>query len=165
MRAVRPLRHLRVWGRRKPQAEAVATWARAKGLEADVHEREAAVRDADIVSCATLVTEPLVKGAWLRPGTHLDLVGAFKPSMRETDATAVSRSTVFVDTREGAFAEGGDLVQAIPEGAFARGQEAADLAELCRGTHPGRRDADEITLFKSVGASIEDFAAARLALR
>jgi ornithine cyclodeaminase len=164
MATVRPIRRVRVWGRTAAHAEAVAAWARDAGFEAEACDREAAVRGADIVSCATLSTDPLVPGAWLEPGMHLDLVGAFKPSMRECDGAAVAASTVFVDTRAGALAEGGDLVQAAAEGAFEAGQEAADLAELCGGAHPGRRSADEITLFKSVGASIEDYAAARLAL-
>jgi ornithine cyclodeaminase len=164
MAAVRPIRSVSVWGRTAAHAEAVADWARGAGFEARACDRETAIRGADIVSCATLSTDPLVPGAWLRPGMHLDLVGAFKPTMRESDAAAVAAATVFVDTRAGALSEGGDLVQAAAEGGFAAGQEAADLAELCSGAHPGRSSADEITLFKSVGASIEDYAAARLAL-
>lgn len=164
MRAVRPIRRVLVWGRDATKAEAVAEWARAEGLEAEAADLETTVRAADIVSCATQSTVPLVQGAWLRPGQHIDLVGAFKPEMRETDAEAVGRATVFVDTREGALHEGGDLIQAAAEGRFAPDRVAADLAELCRGEHPGRRTPEEITLFKSVGASIEDYAAARLVL-
>jgi ornithine cyclodeaminase len=164
MAAVRPIRRVRIWGRTATHAETVAGWAREAGFDARACERDEAVRGADIVSCATLSTDPLVAGAWLEPGMHLDLVGAFKPTMRESDGAAVARARVFVDTRPGALSEGGDLVQAAAEGAFAPGQEEADLAELCRGVHPGRRAEDEITLFKSVGASIEDYAAARLAL-
>lgn len=164
MATVRPLKAVRVWGRSADKAAAVAAWAAQRGLAAQACELEEAVRGADIISCATLSSEPLVRGAWLAPGIHLDLVGAFKPSMRETDAAAVAAATVFVDTRAGALVEGGDLVQAAAEGAFAAGEEAADLAALCAGLHPGRQGPAEVTLFKSVGASIEDFAAARLAL-
>ena len=164
MRAVRPLRRLFVWGRDAAKAEAVATWARAEGLDAEATGLEAAVRAGDIVSCATLSTEPLVRGAWLRPGQHIDLVGAFRPDMRETDGAAVGRAAVFVDTRAGALHEGGDLVQAIAEAHFAADRVQAELGDLCAGTHPGRTDSQAITLFKSVGASIEDYAAARLVL-
>lgn len=164
MAAVRPITRVSVWGRNAAAAEAVAAWARGRGLAALACDRETAVRAADIVSCATLSAEPLVHGAWLSPGQHIDLVGAFRPTMRETDSAAVARSAVFVDTREGALHEAGDLLLAIAEGAFAADRVAADLAELCRGDHPGRWGADEITLFKSVGASIEDYAAARLVM-
>lgn len=164
MRAVRPLKQVFVWGRDPSKAEAVAAWARGEGIEAEATGLEAAVRAADIVSCATLSTAPLVRGAWLQPGQHLDLVGAFRPDMRETDAAAVGMAQVFVDTRDGALHEGGDLVRAAAEGAFAPERVVADLGDLCAGSHPGRREAAEITLFKSVGASIEDYAAARLVL-
>ncbi|HVS15561.1 MAG TPA: ornithine cyclodeaminase family protein, partial [Thermoanaerobaculia bacterium] len=101
--------------------------------------------------------------AWLRPGTHLDLVGAFTPRMRESDDEAVRRAEVFVDTREGAESEAGDLLQAIEAGAFSWEGVRADLFELCRGEHPGRRDDREVTLFKSVGTALEDLFAAVLA--
>lgn len=164
MRAVRPLRRLFVWGRDTAKAEAVAAWAAGEGLEAEAVGLEAAVRAADIISCATLSTEPLVRGAWLRPGQHLDLVGAFRPDMRETDSAAVGMARVFVDTREGALHEGGDLVRAAADGTFAPERVEADLGALCSGAHPGRQGDGEITLFKSVGASIEDYTAARLVL-
>jgi ornithine cyclodeaminase len=162
--AVRPIREVRVWGRDLARAAAVAGWAGAQGFGAAVAGLEEGTRQADIVSCATLSEAPLVRGGWLRPGTHLDLVGAFRPTMRETDAEAVARARVFVDTREGARGEAGDLIRAEAEGAFRFDAIVADLAALAAGRHPGRTDAGEITLFKSVGAAIEDFAAARLAL-
>ncbi|HWT08049.1 MAG TPA: ornithine cyclodeaminase family protein, partial [Roseomonas sp.] len=98
-------------------------------------------------------------------GTHVDLVGAYRRDMRESDGATLARATLVVDTRAGALAEAGDIVQAIAEGAITEGAIAADLAELCRGTHPGRRDAAEITVFKSVGWAGEDLAAAVLAYR
>ena len=125
-------------------------------------EHQNAVRAADIVSTGTLSREPLVRGAWLKPGTHLDLVGAFLPDMRESDDEAVRKATVFVDTREGALKEAGDIVQAIKSGALTESRIAADLFDLARGKHKGRKSDDEITLFKSVGTAIEDLAAARL---
>ena len=164
MASVRPIQRVSVWGRNTAKAEEVAAWARTHGLDAEAADLETAVRGADIVSCATLSAEPLVRGAWLRPGQHLDLVGAFSPAMRETDSEAVGRAAVFVDTRDGATHEGGDLIQAAAEGHFSLDAVEADLSELCTGAHAGRRDRAAITLFKSVGASIEDYAAARLVL-
>jgi ornithine cyclodeaminase len=118
------------------------------------------VSRADIVSTATLSSEPLVQGAWLKPGTHLDCVGAFKPGMRETDDEAVRRARIFVDTRAGAFAEAGDILQPLQAGAIGKEAVLGELSELCRGTVRGRSSPEEITMFKSVGASIEDLAAA-----
>ena len=111
----------------------------------------------------TLATDPLIQGAALRPGVHLDLVGAYRPDMREADALALKRALLVVDTRAGGLAEAGDVVQAIAEGAFTGDHVVADLAELCRGTHPGRQSVDQITAFKSVGWAGEDLAAAVLA--
>jgi len=162
--AVRPIRSIEVWGRDAGKAAALAEQLAGEGFEARaVPELEQAVRAADVVSCATLSREPLVRGEWLRPGAHLDLVGAFTPSMRESDDEAVRRAEVFVDTREGAAAEAGDLLRAIEAGAFAWERLGADLFELCRGEHPGRRSAEEITLFKSVGTALEDLFAAIVA--
>jgi ornithine cyclodeaminase len=118
---------------------------------------------ADIISAATLATDALIPGAALKPGVHLDLVGAYRPDMREADALALKRAILVVDTRAGGLAEAGDVVQAIAEGAITEGHVVADLAELCRGTHPGRQSADQITAFKSVGWAGEDLAAAVLA--
>ena len=124
---------------------------------------EEAARGADIISCATLATTPLIAGAWLRPGTHLDLVGAFRPDMREADDDCLRRARVFVDTRAGALAEAGEIVQGIESGTLRADDIAADLFELTRGERAGRRFYDQITLFKSVGTAIEDLAAAELA--
>jgi ornithine cyclodeaminase len=162
--AVRPISRISVWGRAKEKSEAVAKGISGKGIKAEaVADLEAAVRVADIVSCATLSAEPLVRGAWLKPGAHLDLIGAFTPKMRESDDEAVTRASVFVDTRAGALKEGGDLVIPIAAGKFDPAKVRAGLAELARGEHPGRKSENEITLFKSVGAALEDLAAAILA--
>src|SRR3546814_338348 len=123
---------------------------------------EAAVRGAHIISCATLSKEPLIHGDWLQPGQHLDLVGAFRPDMRETDDAAIRRARVFADTHAGATKEGGDIVQAIAAGALTLDDIAGDLFDLTRGQRSGRRYYDQITLFKSVGTAIEDLAAAQL---
>jgi alanine dehydrogenase len=161
--SVRPIRRVTIWNRTPAKAEALATALAAEGLEARTTEDlKAAVGDADVVSCATMSSEPVISGAWLRVGCHVDLVGAFRPSMREADDAAIRRSRVFVDTRSGALAEAGDIVLAIASGALAESGIQADLFDLCRGASPGRRDAKEITLFKSVGSALEDLAAARL---
>jgi len=164
--AVRPIAEVSIWARNIEQAERLAEQV---GFENDlsvsaVSEIDAVASEADIISSATLSREPLIKGALLRPGTHLDLVGAYTPAMRETDGEAVARSEVFIDTAGGARAEAGDLIQAIAEGKFDWANVRADLADLCAGRHPGRTDENAITLFKSVGAAIEDLVTARLVL-
>jgi len=156
----RPIREIRIWNRTPANAEKVAEQLRGEGIQASVaDDLEEAQGWADIISCATISTAPLVRGALLKAGTHVDLVGAFSPTMRESDDEAVMRASVFVDTREGAIKEGGDIVQAIQSGAFTAEAIKADLFELTRGERQGRRSPDEITMFKSVGAAIEDLAA------
>jgi ornithine cyclodeaminase len=157
-RAVRPIKRVLIWNIRRAGAERLA--ARIGG-EA-VTDLAAALREADIVSCATLSREPLVRGEWLRPGTHLDLIGGFTPAMREADDEAVRRSRVFIDT-DAALAEAGDLLDPIAHCVLRREDIAGSLFSLCCGETPGRRDAGEITLFKSVGSALEDLAAAGLA--
>jgi ornithine cyclodeaminase len=105
-----------------------------------------------------------VRGAWLRPGVHLDLIGAFKPDMREADDDAMRRARVFIDT-DAALAEAGDLTQTMASGVLSRDAIAGSLYTLCRGEILGRASAEEITLFKSVGSAIEDLAAAALVYR
>jgi ornithine cyclodeaminase len=151
-----------VWGRTAETAEAVAAHWRKRGLEASAtRDLATAVSEADIVSSATLAREPLLMGEWLRPGVHVDLVGNYSPASREADDEAVRRATVFVDTRA-ALKSTGDLAVPLATGVLQPSDIAGDLFDLVRGVHPGRRDAAEITLFKSVGAAIEDLAAARL---
>ncbi len=164
--ALRGITRISLWSRTPAHAEAAAADMARAGLPVvAVRDLEAAVRSADAVSCATLAIAPLVRGDWLRAGVHLDLVGAFVKSMRETDAAAMARADlIVVDAREGALAEGGDLVQAIAEGAIGAADVAASLADLVCGRHPGRTRADEITVFKSVGFALEDLAAAEAVL-
>lgn len=154
-----------VWGRDPAKAAAVVDRLAADGLPAvQVDQLDLAVADADVISAVTGATEPLVRGELLRPGTHVDLVGAFDAGMRESDDDVIRRATVFVDTRDDAVLAG-DLAQPIAAGLFDPGDIAADLAELVAGRHPGRRADAEITVFKSVGLALEDLAAARLAFR
>ncbi|MFT3988919.1 ornithine cyclodeaminase family protein [Aestuariivirga sp.] len=160
-KAVRPITKVSIFTRTPSKAEALAKELKAEGFDAQaVDDLEGAVRSADIVTCVTTSTTPIVKGAWLKPGAHVDLAGAFKPTMRETDGDVVQRARVYVDTRDGAEEEAGDLLQARDEGKFDFARIRGDLFELCRGTVKGRASADEITLFKSCGTAIEDLATA-----
>jgi ornithine cyclodeaminase/alanine dehydrogenase-like protein (mu-crystallin family) len=157
------LHEVQVWNRSQAPAARLAAKLSAQGFAArPVHDLPAAVRQAEVVSCATLSTSALVQGAWLAPGAHLDLIGSFSPAMREADAACFSRSSVFVDTEE-ALAKSGDLLQALAEGHFQPQQLQATLAQLCQGAHAGRSAAAQITLFKAVGSALEDLAAAQLA--
>jgi ornithine cyclodeaminase len=161
----RPITAVRVWGRTSQRAQAVTGSFAGRSIDIEpIDDLEAGVRWADIISCATLATAPLVRGAWLSPGQHLDLIGSFTPEMREVDDSALARSRIYVDTREGALAESGELVQAMARGLITAADIHGDLAALTRGTVSGRGSAEEITLFKSVGCAIEDLAAAELAL-
>jgi ornithine cyclodeaminase/alanine dehydrogenase-like protein (mu-crystallin family) len=159
--SVRPIREVAVWNRSRPRAEALIAELAQSGIVAAVaDDLAAAAADADIISTATLSSEPVIRGTWLGPGTHLDCVGAFKPTMRETDDEVVCRARIFVDTRAGAFSEAGDILQPLHAGVIGKEAVLGELAELARGAVQGRTSAEEITFFKSVGASIEDLAAA-----
>lgn len=162
---VLPLARVDVAGRDPARAAAFARAMAAElGLPVEVARdpREAA-RGADLVTCATTSATPVVFGADLRPGTHLDLVGAFRPTDREADSEAVRRARLVVDTYAGALEEAGDVLLALREGAIDGTHVVAELAELVTGARAGRRDAREITAFKSVGFALEDLATARLA--
>jgi alanine dehydrogenase len=160
---VRPIKEVLVWGRSTAKAERLARNLSSRRVK--VHattDLEGAVRGADVISCATLSKEPLVRGEWLQEGQHIDLVGGFMPEMREADDVAIDRARVFVDTYAGALKEAGDIVQPIRNGVLTEQSIAGDLAELTQGRVAGRRFHNQITLFKSVGTAIEDLAAAIL---
>ena len=160
--AVRAIDEVRVWNHRPEGAQALAAQWRSEGWNAQAAtDLEAAVREADIVSCATLATSPLVRGEWLAPGSHLDLIGSFTPQMREADPSCFDGARTFIDTDE-ALAKAGDLLDAIAAGTLARNGVQATLAELCRGTREGRGGHGERTVFKAVGSALEDLAAATL---
>lgn len=159
--SVRPIREVMIWNRTRAGAEKAAAALAASGLAVSVaDELEGAVRNADIVSTATISTTPLIEGRWLSPGTHLDCVGAFRSDMRETDDETVRRARIWVDTRAGGFTEAGDIVIPLAAGVIGREKIEGDLFDLARGTAPVRTTDEDITMFKSVGASIEDLAAA-----
>jgi len=162
-RAVRPIEKVLVWNISADSATKLVHRLRADGISAEhVRDLEAATQKADIVSCATLATQPLIHGTWLQPGTHLDLIGSFAPQMREADADCFRVASVFVDTNE-ALMKAGDILDAIASGAFEAAQVAATLEDLCKSRHPGRASSDQITLYKGVGTALADLAAASLA--
>lgn len=161
---VRPIREVRIWGRRLERARALAASLTRTDLCVEcTADLEAAARWADIVSCATLSREPLVLGAWLKGGQHLDLVGAFTRDMREVDDEAIARAELFVDTRSGALEESGELIGAMARGVIDQSAVRGEFAELASGRFK-RSQPHAITLFKSVGTALEDLVAAELAL-
>jgi len=162
--SVRPVLDVLVWGRNPAKAKDVADSMVGHDFSVRaVEDLKDAVQDVDIISCGTLAREPLIRGEWLLPGQHLDLVGAFTPEMRESDDECIRRCSVFVDTREGALKEGGDLTQAMASGALKESDVVGDLFQLAAGSCPGRSSDDEITFFKSTGTALEDLAGAKLA--
>jgi len=171
---VRPITEVAIWGRDAAKAEGLASELAASLPAAlgrpvtvrAVGDRKKAIGEADVISSATLSPTPLVEGDWLREGQHLDLVGAYTPTMRESDDRAAWRARLYVDTRAGALKEGGDIAQPLANGTIDEDDVIADLFELARGSQTGRLPGDRtsITLFKSVGAALEDLAAAKLAV-
>jgi ornithine cyclodeaminase/alanine dehydrogenase-like protein (mu-crystallin family) len=168
--AARPIREVTIWNhnavRAEEAVERISREAQRKGAQEGeaplirvTDDLEAAARAADIITCATLSRTPLIRGEWLKEGAHLDLVGAFNLEMREADDEALRRSRLFVDTKA-ALKEGGDVAVALNQGAIAASHVAGNLASLVRGDVQGRRSPREITAFKSIGAAIEDLAAA-----
>lgn len=168
-RAVRPISDVLVWNRTPKRAEElVANYrlqedASALNSIGVTDDLEAAVSGADIVTCITASSEPVIFGDWVREGTHVDLVGAFSPDSRESDDALVQKARIFVDTRTGALAEAGDLIIPMNKGLITEDDVAADLFDLTQGERDGRRFYEQITLFKNCGSAIEDLVAARLA--
>ncbi|MGH6882400.1 ornithine cyclodeaminase family protein [Hypericibacter sp.] len=162
--SVRPITEARIWNRTPEKAVALAARLSRPGLAVSAApDLETAVRWADIVTGVTMTKQPLLKGAWLRPGQHLDLIGAFRPDMREADDEAVTRSRLFIDARFSVLDECGDISQPLDAGLI-READIADLFQLSRGERPGRQRDDEITLFKSGGGGHEDLATAQYLL-
>ena len=161
-RVVRPIERVTVWARAPERGAALAAVLCRQGFDArPAASLPAAVAEADIVSCATLATEPVVQGAWLRRGSHLDLIGSFTPAMREADDACFAGARLYVDTDE-ALAKSGDLLGPMSRGVFAAADVSADLAALASGRAAGRLTGEERTVFKSVGTALEDLAAAML---
>ncbi|MBZ0218678.1 MAG: ornithine cyclodeaminase family protein [Fimbriimonadaceae bacterium] len=160
--AVSPITSVSIWNRNIAKAEALAAELGSDGIDAVANpDLEGSIKAADIVSCATVSTEPIVQGKWLKDGAHVDLMGAFTPAHRETDDEVMKRGRVFVDTMDGALKEAGDIIQAIESGVLKKDDIVADLFGLCRDKIPGRQSEKEITVFKSVGTALEDLVAAQ----
>jgi alanine dehydrogenase len=162
MKAVRPLRRVRVWSRNRAHAERFASEeAKAAGVPIEVAETaEAAVRGADLVCTTTSSREPVVQGAWLAAGAHVNAVGACFPNAREVDTEAVRRARLYTDCRESCVKEAGDFIIPRNEGAIDDGHLIGEVGDVFLGRIPGRRSPDEVTLYESLGVAVEDLAAA-----
>jgi ornithine cyclodeaminase/alanine dehydrogenase-like protein (mu-crystallin family) len=162
MCAVRPITSVRVWSRNADHARSFARVASERfGLETTVADTCAgAVRNADVVCLATSAREPVLNGEWLTPGTHINAIGASQATAREVDSDAVVRSRLYVDRRESALNEPGDILVPLREGRITPEHIVGEIGEVLIGRVEGRRSDDEITLFKSLGLAIEDLAAA-----
>lgn len=164
--AIRRIERISVAARRTERAKATAEHIRAlleNRMDVEiVVSLEDAVSTADIISCATNSATPVLRGEWLQPGVFVDLVGSAFPDRREADDAVMERSRIFVDTKEGALCEAGDVIDPMKRGAITKESIAGTLADLVVGQVRGRRREDEIIVFKSVGIALEDLAAARL---
>ncbi len=163
--SVRPIHNVLVWGRDHDKAKRLAKRLDRRNLKVEAAtDLEKAVRGAHVICCATSAHEPILKGEWLPEGVHIDLVGGRTPQMREADDDVMTKSRIFVDTREAAETQAGDIVVPMESGVITSFDIAGDLFELTRGDKAGRRFNNQITLFKSVGHSLEDLAGAQVAL-
>ena len=162
---VRNYSRILIWGRNEEKAERLALSLNIKDKEILAkNDLKEALNVADVISCATLTQKPLIMGDWIKPGQHLDLVGAFTPDMAEADSKAIAKSKVVVDTYEGALSESGELINALKEGHIKKEHILSDLRELVLEEKNIRKDSNDITLFKSVGTALEDLAAAELVI-
>ena len=153
--ALRPsLARVLVWNRTHKRADALAGELAAEGIAATATaDLETAVHQADLISCATMATQPLVHGKWLKPGAHVDLVGGFTPQMRESDDATMSRASLFVDSRQSTIGCVGDIMMPMASGTITDEDILADLYKLSHAEHPGRRSEEEITAFKNGGGA------------
>jgi len=159
--AVRPIKKVLVWGRNIAKARMIVEQFTDENFSIEVMESiEMGTAISDIISCATLSSEPLIFGKWLKKGQHVDLVGSYLPYAREADDEVIQKANIFVDTLEGATKESGDMVIPLKTGILQIADIQADLFGLCRRQHSGRKSKEEITVFKSVGHGLEDLAAA-----
>jgi ornithine cyclodeaminase/alanine dehydrogenase-like protein (mu-crystallin family) len=161
-RAVLPIEEVAVWNTNQGRAQSLVDRLNSQGFHASVtHDLAHAAARADIVSCATLATTPIVLGEWLSPGSHLDLIGSFTPAMREADDACFNGASLYVDTRE-ALQKSGELLEPMKRGIINAESVRGTLADLCRSDGPRRQSSEERTVFKSVGNALEDLAAAIL---
>lgn len=160
--SVRSYKDIEVWARNSDKAQALLDSLKQQGFTnvSIANDLQAAIQKADVISSATLSKEPIIKGEWLKPGVHLDLIGSHTPRTREADDEVIRRSTIYADSREGALHETGELAIPIASGLLDPKDVQADLVELCKANKLARKNEEEITLFKSAGLAIEDLAAA-----
>ena len=166
MQQVRPIRRVRVWSPNQARRERFAAARSAEGGQTvePMESAYEAVDGADLICTVTSSPTPVLKGDWIRPGAHINAVGASTPETREVDTATVRRSRLYVDRRESALAEAGDLLIPIGEGAVDRDWIVGEIGEVLEGSSPGRRKPDEITLFKSLGMAVQDLVAAGVIL-
>lgn len=163
--AVRTISRVRVWDISSDLAATLVTDLKRGGYNASVaDDLSEATRTADIVSCATLATQPLVHGDWLQPGSHLDLIGSFTPEMREADDEAFKDARLYIDTQE-ALQKSGELLGPMSRGVFTPDDIVGTLDALCKGTCAPRQSSRDRTVFKAVGTALEDLAAATLVFK
>ena len=163
---IRPIKKVLIWGRNFEKAKRLLEDLSFLNIEIQAIENlEENIPNADIISCATLSKNPLIFGKYLKAGQHIDLVGSYKPDMREADDEVIQKSEIFVDVMEGPIKETGDIVIPIQKGILKSEKIYGDLFNLCRSQVSGRKNENEITVFKSVGHALEDLAAARLAIK
>lgn len=154
---VRTIRSVGVWGRDPEKARRFAAEHSARlDMSITALSDPAEAGACDIVSVVTNSTEPVLAGAWLQPGAHVNLVGAHEPKHREADTAAVAKAAVYVDSLEGALAEAGDILIPIAEGAVTRDHIAGEIGDVLLGHAPGREDSSQITLYKSLGLFAQD---------
>ena len=158
--AVRPIKKVYVWGRDFAKAEKTCSSLSDYNFECiPITDYKTIIGQVNIVSSATMASEPIIHGALIASGQHIDLVGSYKPSMREADDEVIRRSRIFVDTIEGATKESGDICIPLSDGAISQEAIIAELNGMCQDGFVGRKSSEEITLFKSVGYALEDLVA------
>ena len=160
--AIRPIKKVQVWGRNFEKAKQIASRFENKKIEIEaIEDIQNGIEKADVISAATMSSAPLIKGEWLKPGQHVDLVGSYLPTLREADDEVIRRSSVYVDNVEGASKETGDILIPLQNGVLKKEDILGDLFQICKKSSSFlRKDENEITLFKSVGHALEDLAAA-----
>lgn len=166
--SVRPISQVNIWGRDIKKAKELASSMQEKYSDVNfdiVDDIQSYAENADIISCATGSPTPLVYGNWLKPGCHVDLIGNHNADKRECDSEAIIRSQVFVDSQKNVLNEAGELLLPIAEGVIDKKHVKAELSELASGILPGRKKADDITLFKSVGTALSDLITANLVFK
>lgn len=166
--AVRPVERIRIFSLDPPGAARLVSGLTQAGMEADiqvVRSPSEAATEADILCTATTSRTPVFRDADIRPGTHINAIGAFTPEMAEVDPETVARALIVVDSRSAAMAEAGDLIQPIRQGLITEAAIHAELGEIASGARTGRTGPSQITLFKSVGLAVQDAMAAAVALR